>query len=134
MMCPMIANASKLQDLEILNGTLSRKFEPTNNYYSVQLDKGETFLRFNYQLENDQDKITTEQNDDQVLIKVLSNDASEETYVIYINKEETIEVFKENTPKIEEEKSEIPHLKYYVGLGVLSIIILLFKILILGKK
>lgn len=130
---PVLVNASKISNLKVLNGTLSREFEPTNNLYSVDLNKGETHLKFDYTLEEAEDVVNMVQEDNKVLLKITSKDNSEETYVFYVNQEYSTPVFKENKVK-EGQTKEIPNLKYYVISIVFVIILILFKVIVLGFK
>ena len=126
---PSIVNASLIKDLEILNGTLSRDFQSTNNYYSVDLNEGSDTLLLNYTLEEGSIANIT-YKDDKAILTVTKEDINED-YVFYLNKkEEEIPVFNENI----EETKIIPHLKIYISLVCILIIILLFKIIVLGFK
>ena len=125
-------SASSLQELKVLNGTLSREFEPTNNLYSVDLFEGENTLKIAYQLENEEDLVSMNQEEEKVVLTVTSNDTQEE-YVFYLNKNEAKPVFKQNQT-IQEEKKEIPYLKYYVIGSCFLIILFLFKVIVIGFK
>ena len=125
---PSIVNASLIKDLEVLNGTLSRDFQSTNNYYSVDLNEGSDTLLLNYTLE--EGSIANIKYEEDKAILTISKDNITEDYVFYLNKnEEEIPVFNENI----EETKIIPHLKEYISIGCI-IIIILFKILVLGFK
>ena len=126
---PSIVNASLIKDLEVLNGTLSRDFQSTNNYYSVDLNEGSDTLLLNYTLE--EGSIANIKYEEDKAILTISKDNITEDYVFYLNKnEEEIPVFNENI----EETKIIPHLKEYISIGCIIIIIILFKILVLGFK
>ena len=126
---PSIVNASLIKDLEVLNGTLSRDFQSTNNYYSVDLNEGSDTLLLNYTLEEGSIASIT-YKDDKAILTVTKEDTNED-YVFYLNKkEEEIPVFNENI----EETKIIPHLKLYISIACIIIIILLFKIIVLGFK
>ena len=126
---PSIVNASLIKDLEVLNGTLSRNFQSTNNYYSVDLNEGSDTLLLNYTLEEGSIANIT-YKDDKAILTVTKEDTNED-YVFYLNKkEEEIPVFNEML----EETKIIPHLKLYIGVACILIIILLFKIIVLGFK
>lgn len=126
---PLNVFASSLEDIEILNGSISQTFTSDNNYYSVDLDRGENKLKYNYKLkdENSNIKEVCEGN----LTKLVISTPSEgiEEYYFYLNIKEDKEVFHEVNQK---PKKEIPNLKYYIGLAVLIIIIILFKVLVLN--
>ena len=129
---PTFAHASLIQEFEVLNGELSRKFDSNNNYYSVDLNEGEDTMEYTYKLANEQDTIEESKEKDKVILTV-SSDTEKEKYVFYINQKEAKKVMKE----IKEEKEEqriIPHLKYYVGGGCLLSILILFKIIVIGFK
>lgn len=126
---PSIVNASLIKDLEVLNGTLSRDFQSTNNYYSVDLNEGSDTLLLNYTLE--EGSIANIKYEEDKAILTISKDNITEDYVFYLNKkEEERPVFNETV----EEERVIPHLKEYISIGCIIIIILLFKILVLGFK
>ena len=126
---PFNVFASSLEDIEILNGSISQTFTSDNNYYSVDLDRGENKLKYNYKLkdENSSIKEVCEGN----LTKLVISTPSEgiEEYYFYLNIKEDKEVFHEVNQK---PKKEIPNLKYYIGFSVLIIIIILFKVLVLN--
>jgi len=131
---PFFVSASSVKNIEILNGTLSRKFEPTNNFYSVTLNENETELKLKYELTDKESSSTMKQEEDQTILEVTNKDGLTEKYVFYINKEqEDIPVFKElntlNTPV----QKEIPYLKWYIGLGCLIVISILFKLIVIGR-
>lgn len=137
----LFVKADSITNLEVLNGTLSRKFEGTNNVYSVILNDSETTLKLNYELKDKEAKVEFLNNEYNIngeniaTLLVTNSDGLEETYTFYLEKEETTPVFNEslltnNVPDIK----EIPYLEYYVGTGCLVIIIILFKILIIGFK
>ena len=131
---PYIVSASSIKELKVLNGTLSREFEATNNIYSVNLNKGETTLKLDYKLENNDDKVFIEEENEKVTIKVTNQNQEEEIYVFFVNKEESKKVFKEQLTKEESKSREIPNIKYYVSAGVILINLILFKIIVIGKK
>lgn len=128
---PTFVSAESITDLQVLNGTLSIPFNKDNNLYSVILNDNEEELNLSYDLKDKEATVDILKEDNKTTLHVLNSDNSEENYVFYINKkEETTPVFKETN--VEEEKlKEIPHLKLYVSLACLFIIVILFKIIVL---
>ena len=139
--CVLYVSADSIQNLEVLNGTLSRKFESANNVYSVVLNENETSLKLNYELKDKDAKVSflnneyVQNGENVATLLVTNSNGLEESYTFYLEKEETTPVFNESllTNNVSEVK-EIPYLKYYVGLGCLLIILILFKILVIGFK
>lgn len=126
---PIVVNASLIKDLKVLNGVISREFQSTNNYYSVDLDDGSDELELDYELVDGVTLDINIDNDKEVL--TVSKDNMHEDYVFYLNKSvEELPVFQEN----EEEDRQIPHLKIIVFLGGLAVILMLFKLIVLGRK
>ena len=54
--------ADSIKNLEVMNGTLSRKFESTNNIYSVILNDSENTLKINYKLNDPEAKVVFHNN------------------------------------------------------------------------
>ena len=52
MLLPTSVFASSIKSVEVLNGTLSREFESTNNIYSVTLNDDATSLMMNCETES----------------------------------------------------------------------------------
>ncbi len=135
---PILVSASSIKKLEVLNGTLSREFESSNNIYSITLKEGESKPIFSYELEEETSKVEEVQSvmeGNMITNLEVTNDLGEkEIYTFYINKmEEETPVFKEINSNNVKEK-EIPNLKYYVGIACFLIILILFKVLVLGFK
>ena len=99
LLIPLNVFASSLEDIEILNGSISQTFTSDNNYYSVDLDRGENKLKYNYKLkdENSNIKEVCEGN----LTKLVISTPSEgiEEYYFYLNIKEDKEVFHEVNQK-----------------------------------
>ena len=125
---PFGVNASLIKDLDVLNGVLSREFQSTNNYYSVDLDKGNNELLVSYTLEDDA-SVDIIYEDDLAILRATRG-LEVEDYYFYLNIKEDIPVFYEK----EDEEKIIPHLKLYVISGCVIIIIILFKVLVIGFK
>ena len=135
------ASAESIKNLEVINGTLSREFESTNNVYSVILNEDATSLEVNYELIDPEAKVTIENKEYQengenkTEIKIENTDGTKESYVFYLEKEETTPVFSEvNLNQNIDTQKEIPFLHFYVGGVCFLLILLFFKILILGFK
>lgn len=137
---PILVSASSIKDLKVLNGVLSREFESDNNIYSVILNDSETILKLDYELVEEESTVKVIHNmkdeDSVTKLEVTNKDGSKEEYVFYIESEETQAVFKENnliqTTNIT--KKEIPNLIWYVVTGCSCMILLLFKVIVLGFK
>ena len=130
-------SAESILSLEVLNGSLSRKFESNNNVYSVTLNEGEEKLELKYNLKDKEASVenteTVMAGSDVTTLKVTNSDGSTETYMFYVNKEMATPVFKEyKSSKQKEEK--IPYLEYYVGIPCTIFILFLFKVFVLGFK
>ena len=138
MLLPTSVFASSIKSVEVLNGTLSREFEPTNNIYSIILNDDATSLMMNCETESgitinvyNNEYIAGEEN--KVIYETVNEEGKKEDYVFYLEKESTTPVFATNYEEEEKEKI-IPHLKWYVISGVVFINLLLFKIIVLGFK
>lgn len=138
MLLPTSVFASSIKSVEVLNGTLSREFEPTNNIYSVTLNDDATSLMMNCETESgitinvyNNEYIAGEEN--KVIYETVNEEGKKEEYVFYLEKDITTPVFATSYEEEEKEKI-IPHLKWYVISGVVFINLLLFKIIVLGFK
>lgn len=135
---PVQVLAGSITNLEVLNGTLSREFDSNNNVYSVVLNDGESTLKLNYVLEDQEALVTIEGNDYQVgednvaVLTVTNSDGTKESYTFYLEKEETQAVFEEVSLMDEPAEKEIAFLEVYVGIGCFIVILILFKVIILG--
>ncbi len=134
---PWQVSAQSILDLEVLNGTLSRKFETNNNIYSVILDEGEEKLLLNYTLNDSSSQAQifqeeyAEGKENVATLEVTNQDGSKEIYTFYLEKEEEAMVFSPQKEEFDEEK-EIPHLKYYVGGVCLLLILFFYKVIVIG--
>lgn len=135
---PVQVLAGTITNLEVLNGTLSREFDSNNNVYSVVLNDGESTLKLNYVLEDQEALVTIEGNDYQVgednvaVLNVTNSDGTKESYTFYLEKEETQAVFEEVSLMDEPAEKEIAFLEVYVSIGCFIVILILFKAIILG--
>lgn len=135
---PVQVLAGSITNLEVLNGTLSREFDSNNNVYSVVLNDGESTLKLNYVLEDQEALVTIEGNDYQVgednvaVLNVTNSDGTKESYTFYLEKEETQAVFEEVSLMDEPAEKEIAFLDVYVSIGCFIVILILFKVIILG--
>ncbi len=129
---PTFVSAGSLKNIEILNGTLSREFEPNNNVYSVDLEEGEEALKFNYEL-NDDGEMKIEETEYTTNIEITNKDGTKETYVFYLNKKNATPVFNE-LKDIETKEEKINNLEWYVGIPCILFILLLFRILVIRRK
>ena len=138
MLLPTSVFARSIKSVEVLNGTLSREFESTNNIYSVTLNDDATSLMMNCETESgitiniyNNEYIVGEEN--KVIYEAVNEEGKKEEYVFYLEKDITTPVFATNYEEDEKEKI-IPHLKWYVISGIVFINLLLFKIIVLGFK
>lgn len=135
---PVQVLAGSITNLEVLNGTLSREFDSNNNVYSVVLNDGESTLKLDYVLEDQEALVTIEGNDYQVgednvaVLNVTNSDGTKESYTFYLEKEEIQAVFEEVSLMDEPAEKEIAFLEVYVGIGCFIVILILFKVIILG--
>lgn len=138
MLLPTSVFASSIKSVEVLNGTLSREFESTNNIYSVTLNDDATSLMMNCETESgitiniyNNEYVPGEEN--KVIYEAVDEEGKKEEYVFYLEKDITTPVFATSYEEEEKEKI-IPHLKWYVISGVVFINLFLFKIIVLGFK
>lgn len=130
--------AGSIAKLEVLNGTLSREFDSNNNVYSVVLNEGESTLKLDYVLTDQEAFVTVEENtsfegeDCVTILNVTNSDGTKESYTFYLDTEETQAVFDEVSFMEEPIEEEIAFLEVYVGIGCFLFILFLFKIIILG--
>ena len=135
---PVQVLAGSITNLEVLNGTLSREFDSNNNVYSVVLNDGESTLKLDYVLEDQEALVTIEGNDYQVgednvaVLNVTNSDGTKESYTFYLEKEEIQAVFEEVNLMDEPVEKEIAFLEVYVSIGCFIAILILFKVIILG--
>ena len=136
---PVFTSAASIKDLEVENGVLSREFETTNNTYSILLNDGEERVRFSYDLFDSDASVTIKGDtfidgmENKTVMEVENTDGTTEIYTFYLEKESVTPVFQE-FPTINETKKVIPYLSYYVGIVCFLIILILFKIIVLGFK
>ena len=137
---PLGVYASSIKELEVKNGVLSREFESTNNIYSVTLNEDATSLEIDYELVDEDALVEVTNNtyqsgrENKAVYKITNSDGTTEEYVFYLEKEEATPVFNESVIPLESKEKEIPHLSWYVGSGCFFIILILFKIIVLGFK
>lgn len=84
-----------LQDLKILNGELSLKFDPLNTKYTVSVASDVTELEFEYVISEEDTLyiIGNDLKDDyNEVIFTVSNEEEEMSYYLYVYKEESLEV------------------------------------------
>ncbi len=137
---PMFVSASSITKLEVLNGVLSPYFDSNNNIYSVILNADENELKLNYELQDENATVSffgqtyTDELENIATLSIVNSDGTKEIYTFYLEKEENVAaVFHEYDSFVSSSVvSEIPHLKFYVSGGCILIILLLFKIIVLG--
>ena len=126
-------NAETIKHFEVLNGKLSIPFDSKVNDYTVYLVDGETKIKANYNLIDEKNTVEIKEDNEKAIYTVFNNNEELEKYTFYKNIKEDLPVFNENiSPKTEEK--EIKNLALYV-FGTCGIIILiLFKVIVLGFK
>ncbi len=139
LLLPFSVSAGMVENLEVLNGTLSRKFESDNNIYSVVLNEGESELKLNYKLQEEaqvelMNNRYVEGEENQVILQVTSENKEKETYTFFLEKESVTPVFTEVNLPTTSPAVKMPHLETYVGVVCLFIIVCLFKCIVLGFK
>ena len=133
-------NTNSITDLKVLNGILSRKFEPTNNIYSIILNNDASVLELDYVLGNTNAEVIEEgflyreNQENKASLTVISEDGTKEVYTFYLEKEEEEMVFLEEIEDVSDNKTKNPYLIYYVGIACFFIILVLFKVIVLGFK
>ena len=126
-------NAETIKHFEVLNGKLSIPFDSKVNNYTVYLIDGETKIKANYNLIDEKNTVEIKEDNEKAIYTVFNNNEELEEYIFYKNIKEDIPVFKENvSPKKEIKK--IKNLGLYVFGPCVLIIIILFKIIVLGFK
>lgn len=129
-----------LQDLEILNGELSMKFDPLNTKYTVTVDSNEETLELNYKLkENSEISVignALNEYKNEVVLTVY-NDTESMSYYLTVYKEETITANSNINLKEEIVLSENKDMPNYIAPLIASVcflVILLFFTLLFKKK
>ena len=137
---PFGVYASSIKELEVKNGVLSREFESTNNVYSVTLNEDAQSLEIDYKLVDEQALVEVSGNEYQssgenkAVYKITNSDGTTEEYVFFLEKEETMPVFQESFLTLEPEQKEIPYLSWYVSGSCFLVILIMFKVIVLGFK
>ena len=124
--------AETIKHFEVLNGKLSLPFDSKVNNYTVYLVDGETTIKANYNLIDESNTVVVSEDNEKAIYTVYNNDVELEKYTFYKNLDEEVPVFNEvvSTPKQE----KIKNLEIYVFGTCALIIIILFKIIVLGFK
>ncbi len=125
-------HAETIKHFEVLNGKLSIPFDSKVNDYTVYLVDGETNIKANYNLIDENNEVVIKEDNEKAIYTVFSNGEEIEQYNFYKNIDEEVPVFKEVNSKSKTEK--IKNLEIYVFGSCALIIILLFKIIVLGFK
>ncbi len=126
-------NAETMKHFEVLNGKLSIPFDSKINTYTVYLIDGESQINANYILMDDALTATIDEDREKAVYKIFNGEKEVEEYVFYKITTEETPVFNEKIIESEPPK-EIPNLPYYIIGTCLIIIIILFKIIVIGFK
>lgn len=131
---PSIVMANSIQNVEVKNGELSRKFEPDNNVYSIFLHPSESHAILDYQLADERSSCKVLEDQDKIVLQVESIDGQQETYTFYYEeKQESTPVFQE-IKGVEPVQTKLHHLEFYVGFACFLIILCLFKLIVIGFR
>lgn len=128
-----------IENVTVLNGNISPKFDKYNNKYSITIDDSIEKIDFDIKI-NDTNKtykiINNENlfNNKEILIILTNSQTKEEniySFIVHIEKEQTVfdEVVEDPFVK-KEEKNYVP----YIVLGCFSIILCIFYFIFLRKK
>lgn len=131
---PNLVSASSLQlsSLEVLNGVISPSFDSLNNFYTIELNKDEDMIHFQYKEEEGiVVKIINNyslKNNDVVTLEVLKGE-EKVTYSFHVLKEEEAitSVFKEEV--LEEHTMMYEYKIFVVPGGCFLLIVLAYKII-----
>ena len=125
-----------LNDLTILNGDMSLKFDSLNTIYTITLNNNDNKLSFDYKI-NDGDKLSVFGNDleeglNEVVLTVY-NDKEQMSYYLYVLKKET-ELANKTIDEVQElniSKTEglFPYAAPLVGSSCFLFILLFFTLL-----
>ena len=124
--------AETIKHFEVLNGKLSLPFDSKVNNYTVYLVDGETTIKANYNLIDESNTVVVSEDNEKAIYTVYNNDVELEKYTFYKNLDEEVPVFNEVVSSPKQEK--IKNLEIYVFGTCALIIIILFKIIVLGFK
>ena len=130
-----------LDNLEVLNGTLSLKFDPLNTKYTVLLnDKNDMALQFQYQVPDGVEVFITNNylvNEYTVVILTVKDEDATMDYKFYVYKEDSTDVA-DYFPIQKSIEVEATELSPYAVPGISSIcfliILIVFAILFHKKK
>ena len=126
-------NAETIKHFEVLNGKLSIPFDSKVNDYTVYLVEGETKIKANYNLIDEKNTVEIKEDNEKAVYTVFNNNEELEKYTFYKNIVEDVPVFKESNNSKPEVK-KIKYLEFYVFGTCAFIILILFKVIVLGFK
>lgn len=121
-----------LEELNILNGEMSLKFDPLNTKYTVFLDNNDKELNLEYKLKEGTN-IIIEGNynldNGSVVVLTISDNEESVNYVFNVYVKEDREVSKSDTNLVELEIDSQKEISEYAGPGIASICFLLIMFL-----
>ncbi len=127
--------ADTMKNFEVLNGKLSIPFDPLVNYYTVYLVEGEDTIKANYSLFDSSLDVVLKEDLEKAVYEVYDGSVKKEEYTFYKNLVDDAVVFNEVSDVSDvSDVKEIKNLPIYVISGCLVIIIILFKVIVLGFK
>ncbi len=125
-------HAETIKHFELLNGKLSIPFDSKVNNYTVYLVDGETNIKANYVLVDESNEVKVKEDNEKAIYQVYDKDTLLEEYIFYKNIVEDVPVFTESNEVTEVKK--IKNLAFYVFGSCALIILILFKVIVLGFR
>lgn len=125
--------AETIKHFEVLNGKLSIPFDSKVNNYTVYLIDGEDTIKANYNLIDENNTVQVKEDNEKAVYTVYQGDEQLEQYVFYKNLEEEVPVFSESI-NYQAKPQKIKNLEIYVFGSCALLIIILFKVIVLGFK
>lgn len=126
--------AETMKHFEVLNGKLSIPFDSKVNDYTVYLIDGATKIEANYSLLKDTYQVDIQEDPEKTVYSIFEEGKVLEQYTFYKDQKESTPVFQEMSSVKSPKEVRNPHLRIYVIGGCTLIILLLFKIIVLGFK
>lgn len=126
--------AETMKHFEVLNGKLSIPFDSKVNDYTVYLIDGATNIEANYSLLKDTYQVDIQEDPEKTVYSIFEEGKVLEQYTFYKDQKESTPVFQEMSSVKSPKEVRNPHLRIYVIGGCTLIILLLFKIIVLGFK
>lgn len=132
-----------MESLNILNGSMTPKYEKYNDLYTVNITSDINKLKIDYTLEENEQvnvygNIDLNEGQNKVILAIKKNNEEIEYITLMVNKDQTESVSILNTENIALEINRDNYLPsyapYLIGLSCFSIILLIFCIFYLRKR